>query len=347
MPTDTPESTPVREAEIAFQADMLQRVSRTYSLTIPLLPSELREVVANAYLLCRIADTVEDDPGLDPIRKEILLRGIASAVAGHADSEPLAAKLSTLLSGAASSSERILVENTGRIVRITHAFAPARRRAIEQCLTEMTRGMIEFQRRRNREGLRHMADLDRYCYHVAGVVAKMLTELFCDHSPAVAERREELMRLAPEFGRGLQMTNILRDIWADHARGYCWLPKEPFVARGFDLDEMRTADNGPAFAEGLDDLVAATHRHLRQGLGFALLIPRRELGIRRHLLLTLGMAALTLRRIHRSEEFRAGKDIPQPKRAAPALITAIVLLAHSDPALRRLFDLLLRNVPRS
>ena len=93
MPTDAPESTPVREAEIAFQADMLRQVSRTYALTIPRLPGGLLEAVTNAYLLCRIADTVEDEPGLDLARKEILLRGIASAVAGHADSEALAAEI--------------------------------------------------------------------------------------------------------------------------------------------------------------------------------------------------------------------------------------------------------------
>ena len=347
MPIDAPDSAPAHEADLAFQADMLQRVSRTYSLTIPLLPSGLREVVANAYLLCRIADTVEDDPGLDPVRKEILLRGFTSAVAGHADTEALAAKLSTLLTGATSGGERILVENTSRILRITHEFAPTRRKAIERCLAEMTQGMIEFQRRLGREGLRHMADLDRYCYHVAGVVAKMLTELFCDHSPAIAEKREELMGLAPCYGHGLQLANILKDIWSDLARGNCWLPREPFLAGGFDLDELRAGDNGPEFSAGLDELVASAHDQLQKGLEFILLIPRRERGVRRHLLLTLGMAAATLRRIHRSEEFRTGKDVTQTKRAAPVLVAAILTLAHSNLLINGLFRVLLRDVPRS
>ena len=326
---------------------MLQRVSRTYALTIPLLPPGLREAVTNAYLLCRIADTLEDEPALDPVRKEILLGGFAAAAVGQAKADAFAAKLPALLSDATSNGERFLAENAGRIVRIAHGFPTARRRAIERCLQKMTQGMIEFQRRRAREGLWDMAELERYCYHVAGVVAKMLTELFCDYSPAIAERREELMALAPGYGQGLQMTNILKDIWTDLARGRCWLPREPFRTGGFELDELRAADNGPAFAAGLDELVAATHRQLRQGLDFILLIPRREFGIRRHLLLTLGMAALTLRRIHGSEDFRAGRDFEQPKRAAQALIAAIALLAHSDSALRRLFGLLLRNVPRS
>lgn len=347
MPTEAPESASVREAELIFQADMLQQVSRTYALTIPRLPAGLREAVTNAYLLCRIADTIEDEPALDLARKEILLRGFTATVTGRAEADAFAAKLSALLSDAASSGERLLAENAGRIVRVTHGFSSARRQAMERCLRQMSQGMIEFQGRRAREGLRNMAELERYCYHVAGVVAKMLTELFCNHSPAIAERREELMALAPSYGQGLQMTNILRDVWADLARGHCWLPREPFLVRDFDLDELRAADNGPAFAAGLDELVAATHRQLRQGLDFILLIPRQESGVRRHLLLTLGLAALTLRRIHGSDDFRTGRDFEQPKRAAQALIAAIPLLAHSDPALRRLFGLLLRNVPRS
>lgn len=346
MPIEAPESAPVREADLAFQADMLQQVSRTYALTIPLLPAGLREAVTNAYLLCRIADTIEDEPELDPVRKEVLLGGFTATVAGRAEADAFAVRLSALLSDATSNGERFLAENAGRIVRVTHRFSSARRRAVERCLQPMTRGMIEFQRRRATEGLRDMAELERYCYHVAGVVAKMLTELFCDHSSAIADRREELLALAPSYGQGLQMTNILRDIWTDLARGYCWLPREPFLARGFDVDDLQAGDNGPAFAAGLDELAAATHRQLRQGLEFILLIPRRERGIRRHLLLTLGMAALTLRRIHRSEDFRAGRDFTQPKRAAPALMAAIPLLAQSDSALRLLFGLLLRPVPR-
>ena len=191
-----------------------------------------------------------------------------------------------------------------------------------------------------------MAELNRYCYHVAGVVAEMLTELFCGHSPAIAKNRQELMALAPCYGEGLQLTHILKDIWADLARGDCWLPREPFLARGFDLDGLRAADNGPAFAAGLDELAGAAQRQLRRGLDFILLIPRRERGIRRHLLLTLGMAALTLRRIHRSEDFRTGGDFPQPKRAAPTLAAAVSVLAHANLPLRGLFNLLLRDLPR-
>ncbi len=347
MPAEACDRAPAREEELAFQADMLRRVSRTYALTIPRLPPGLREVVANAYLLCRIADTIEDEPGLPPARKEMLLRDFAACVAGRADADALAAKLAAPLSDAVPAGERALVENTARIARIMHAFPPVRRRAIERCLQAMTLGMIEFRRKDAGKGLRDLAELERYCHHVAGVVAIMLAELFCEYSPATAARRDALLALAPRYGQGLQMTNILKDIWADLARGDCWLPRELFRARGFDLDDLRAADNGPGFAAGFEALTAAAHHQLRQGLRFILLIPRRERGIRRHLLLTLAMAAATLRRLQQSEDFRRGGDVPPPQRAAPVLVVAVALLARSNLLLRGLFRVLLRKVPRS
>ena len=48
----------------AYQNEILQHVSRTFALTIPELPDPLNKVVANAYLLCRIADTIEDDKSM-------------------------------------------------------------------------------------------------------------------------------------------------------------------------------------------------------------------------------------------------------------------------------------------
>ena len=58
---------PIEDQEQHF----LQQVSRSFSLTIPQLPPELRRPVANAYLLCRIADTIEDETSLSLDQKRI------------------------------------------------------------------------------------------------------------------------------------------------------------------------------------------------------------------------------------------------------------------------------------
>ena len=147
----------------------------------------------------------------------------------------------------------------------------------------MSRGMAEFQRNATIEGLDDLPHLDRYCYHVAGVVGEMLTDLFCDYSAEIGERREELLRLSVSFGQGLQMTNILKDVWDDRRRGACWLPRDVFRSVGFELRSLSAGRSDPGFIEGLLDLVAIARDHLANALRFTLLIPARETGIRRFL----------------------------------------------------------------
>ena len=113
----------------------------------------------------------------------------------------------------------------------------------------MSRGMAEFQRNATADGLDDLAQLDRYCYHVAGVVGEMLTELFCDYSSEIGERREELHALSVSFGQGLQMTNILKDVWEDHRRGACWLPRDIFRSAGFELRSLSAGQTDPGFVE--------------------------------------------------------------------------------------------------
>ncbi len=81
-------------------------------------------------------------------------------------------------------------------------------------------------------------DLDSYCYYVAGVVGEMLTELFCSPLARIERQRAGLRERAVSFAQGLQMTNILKDVWEDRSRGACWLPQEVFTRHGVDLMQI-------------------------------------------------------------------------------------------------------------
>src|SRR5581483_186122 len=113
-----------------------------------------------------------------------------------------------------------------------------------------------------------------------GVVGEMLTRLFCEYSHEINKRRDSLMRLAVSFGQGLQMTNILKDIWEDRRRGACWLPQDILRESGFDLAELSPESHGEEFQRGLKRLVAIAHAHLRNALEYTLLIPPEETQIR-------------------------------------------------------------------
>src|SRR5580698_3868426 len=292
-----------------YQDRILPKVSRTFALTIPQLPPALRGPVTSAYLLCRIADTIEDEPALSPAETLAYLQRFKAVVSANADPSALASDLARRLSTQTLESERELVSNMDRVVRMTAQFNPSGRAAIGRCVRLMCDGMPQFQLSTSLQGLTSASDLDDYCYYVAGVVGEMLVELFCGYSPAVAQQREALYELATSFAQGLQMTNILKDQWEDRSRGACWLPRDVFARHGIDVAQLSAAHYDERYAAGLRELVGIAHAHLRNALTFTLLIPEKETGIRRFCLWAIGLAVLTLRKIDTNPRFVSGAQV--------------------------------------
>ena len=330
----------------ALQDYFLQGVSRTFALTIPQLPAPLARPVANAYLLCRIVDTIEDEATLDSRQKRDFCERFSRVVRGDAPALGLRDDLAPLLSAKTLPSERELIAVMPRVIRITHGFDPAQRDALAVCVEIMAQGMAEFQDRDLRFGLSTMAEMDRYCYYVAGVVGEMLTRLFCHYSPEIAVHRDEMMRLAVSFGQGLQMTNILKDLWDDHDRGVCWLPQKIFEAQGFELRDLCPNHDNPHFREGFKELVGIAHNHLKDALRYTLLIPPHETGLREFCLWALGMAVLTLRKINGNLNFSASRQVKITRRSVRATIIASRLLRSSNILLKASFKLAGMGLPQ-
>lgn len=332
---------------LEFQAAILDDVSRTFALTIPSLPEPLRIPVTNAYLLCRIADTIEDDVALDLSQKRDFAARFVAVLDGDVRPETFSGALAARLGPTTLDAERELVARTGEVVRITHSFSPAQRTALIRCVRLMSAGMHRFQQGAGRQGLATMRDMDEYCYYVAGVVGEMLTELFCDHSPTIERNRDELMRLAPSFGQGLQMTNILKDIWDDRERGICWLPRHEFGKRENGSDDLVGSLDREAFGAGLERLVVIAHGHLRNALEYTLLIPGEFRGIRRFCLWALGMAVPTLRNIYCNTGFRSGDEVKIRRRDVRRIVRRYGLFAGNDAVVRWLFARASHGLPES
>jgi farnesyl-diphosphate farnesyltransferase len=327
-----------------YQVEILPRVSRTFALTIPQLPPAVQKAVTNAYLLCRIADTIEDEPALPASEADEFLRRFAAVVRGVEPPAPLALELSPRLSGSTLAAERDLVNNMERVIRVT-ATLGTQRAAIRRCLDLMCDGMPRFRHTGRTRSLDGMSDLDSYCYYVAGVVGEMLTDLFCGYSPAIGAQQAALADLAASFGQGLQMTNILKDFWEDRGRGACWLPREVFARHGTELAQLTPQRRDAGFPAGMRELIAVAHGHLRNALDYALLIPRGEAGIRRFCLWAIGLAVLTLRKIAAHPQFASGAEVKVSHRAVFVTSLSTSCVVRHDRALRQLFEYAARGLP--
>lgn len=234
----------VAAAERRFCRMMLPRVSRTFALNIRLLGGSMREAVRIGYLLCRIADTIEDAWPGDRREVERRFDQLVSALSGDPHEAEVLATGAPMLNGRASDAHVELVAGSPRVLRAFAALAPADRGDLTDAVTTMAAGMRRYagraaERRGERLGatsaardpgdgtatfpyLDDDAELADYCWIVAGCVGVMLTHLFSRRSPAAPE--QPLIALAPAVGEGLQLTNILLDWPLDLRSGRCHVP---------------------------------------------------------------------------------------------------------------------------
>jgi farnesyl-diphosphate farnesyltransferase len=220
---------------------LLEKTSRTFALTIPLLPEPTRLEVTIAYLLFRVADTLEDATNWARDRKLVELEEFARFL------ESPDAERATALSARWNAEPpldhegyRELMRDLAFVMECAATLSPTSWAIIARHSVRTTLGMASFVARESggRLGLHDVADLKAYCYAVAGIVGEMLTELFLLGRQQLVAIAHELRADASAFGEGLQLVNILKDSDADRREGRRYLPDGTDPARVFEMARL-------------------------------------------------------------------------------------------------------------
>ncbi len=280
---------------------MLPRVSRTFAPTIRMLPKKLFLPVTVAYLLCRIADTVEDESSLSKEEKQEYL---ALYAAMFTDPDLLDEFARGVAHIPEHNQDVVLMKNLHRVMAVFNSFTPEVQRLIGIWVVEMVMGMKKFAQANGKgrfQFLKSMKDLDEYTYYVAGTVGHLLTALFAHFSktitPAVVQRLE---KFSSSFGKGLQLVNIIRDINADLKRGQSYIPDE--ILRKYNLTRrsIYAAKNREQAEQMFNELIEIAISHLDHALAYVLTIPKEEARIRLFCLLPMFWAMQTLKIIQQN-----------------------------------------------
>ncbi len=104
------------------------------------------------------------------------------------------------------------------------------------------------------------AELDRYCYLVAGVVGELSASIFGFHNPATLD-------YARNLGMAFQMTNIIRDVGEDARRNRIYLPREDLQKFGVSEDDILACRTGPGFASLMSFEAERARTHYRVAHG--------------------------------------------------------------------------------
>jgi farnesyl-diphosphate farnesyltransferase len=283
----------------AFGRAILPSVSRTFALSIRFLPGELGAAVRCAYLICRIADTIEDAPSIGAARKAELLDELAALF----DDPSVALRLSSSAGDLGGDRAHVeLVRNADLVFAAYRDLPPATRQHVSRWVREMIRGMRKFVLAYP-QGIRIQTvdEYKEYCYYVAGTVGYLVTDLWREHSSSISARRYEALRArCAAFAEALQTINVLRDVARDaRQENSIYVPDELLRAHGSThatiLDPAHGANNRAA----LSPLVQLAWRDLDEARTYLLTIPRRAVAIRFSCVLPLVFAYATLRDLTR------------------------------------------------
>jgi farnesyl-diphosphate farnesyltransferase len=299
---------------------LLKQVSRSFYLTLMAVPRSVRDQIGLAYLFARAADTIADTDLIERRERLHFLHEFRAQFAGAdgVDRDAVRSIQAALVPHQRDSGERRLLERLGDCFRLHDDLDHADRRRICALMTTLTKGMemdlTEFpgDSAEALRALRTMDDLDLYTYYVAGCVGEFWTGMMCAHVPSLSQWNEDDMaKIGVRFGKGLQMTNILKDLARDLNRGRCYLPESLLREAGLAARDLLKPEALPAFRPVLRRLLVLAMEHLDQGWCYTMAIPRREVRLRLACMWPLLFAAGTLARVATSGELLNPVVVPK------------------------------------
>ncbi|WP_233262104.1 phytoene/squalene synthase family protein [Vitiosangium sp. GDMCC 1.1324] len=336
---------------ITFCREVLPAVSRTFALNIPVLPRPLDTAVMVAYLLCRIADTLEDEAH-GPTSAVLLaeLARLSTLPEGwEADARRFSEEAGRVLRTQAPEAEVRLVEGTSQVLEALAVHAAPVREHVAACVATMAEGMGRMGDKGRVSGgglgLASLEETLEYCYYVAGTVGEMLTRLFAWYSPAIAQRAGALEPRSVAFGNALQLTNILKDVREDLERGSCWLPRTLLAEYGLTPEALLEPGRRGEAMKAHGKLVAVAHRELRKAFEYVMALPREEKGIRLFCLWPLFLAVMTLRKLYGNRAVLERQPVKVSRRTVKWVVGSTRLLVAQDSLLKLMFSALTAPLP--
>jgi farnesyl-diphosphate farnesyltransferase len=281
-----------------LRGPVLRSVSRSFYLSLRFLPQALRDPLSLAYLLARATDTIADTPEPAAEVRAEALRNLASAIQGVTPREQAEGLRDFFAPRQSNQAERALIEALPSALEWLEALDETDRREVRNVIEKITRGQtLDLERFGSGEirALANAAELDEYTYLVAGCVGEFWTRLCFAHVSKFSDRPElEMRELGAQYGKGLQLINILRDAGSDLRQGRCYFP----------ADELHLASLAPneilKEPERVEPILRPwrekAEQGLRAGINYACAIRSRRIRFATALPALIGARTLTLLR---------------------------------------------------
>jgi farnesyl-diphosphate farnesyltransferase len=263
---------------------LLRDVSRSFYLTLRVLPSKIRPQIGLAYLLARTTDTIADT-GLVSLETRLsALQALRRRILGQGQDLP---DFGELARTQASAAEAALLQHLPSALALLEQMPSADRQRVRELLEIIGSGQ-ELDLRRfasaspaRPAALLSEAELDDYTYRVAGCVGEFWTRLCHAHLfPGANISLPELLANGARFGKGLQLVNVLRDLPVDLRQGRCYLPEQSLAELGLQPADLFEPGNEPQLRPLYNKWLDRAQGHLEAGWTYTLMLPRNCIRVR-------------------------------------------------------------------
>ncbi len=319
--------------------ELLKRVSRSFYLTMRILPPDMRRPVGAAYLLARAADIIADTRAVhSPGRLEVL-RALRNSIQNGTG---FGAVEMSMMSAQASTDERDLLGDVAELVYDMRTIPLPDWDLVRDIVVRLTEGMeydltrFPLESRGEVGALETAEELDEYTYMVAGCVGEFWTDVSMRHTPPLVRwDRDAMAELGVRFGKGLQMTNVLRDVPTDLRIGRCYIPQEWLQDVGLTPRDLLDADNAPDARPALLRGLEIALEHFDAAEAYLMAIPGQCARLRLAVAWPLIIGLATLEALARSPNWLDPKARSRVSRAWVYRMIALSLpMVNSNAALK-------------
>jgi farnesyl-diphosphate farnesyltransferase len=318
---------------------ILRSVSRSFYLSMRLLPRQLREPIALAYLLARTTDTVADTTRVPGTVRMEVLKMFSDGILGKTSREMVVNQVASFVPLQENVAERTLLDSLPDCLEWLEQIGRADRDDIRAALEKITHGQMldlhRFDAPTQVRALETAADLDEYTYLVAGCVGEFWTRLCFRHLHDFASlTQDEMLALGRRYGMGLQLINVLRDAGTDLRAGRCYFPNGELGVIGLSAAQILSESDRfqPVYKRWMDK----ARDGLACGMQYSRAIRKRR--VRAATVLPALIGARTLALLRQAGSSALHQTIKVPRREVRAIVVSLAVHLASHREIETIFN---------
>ena len=304
---------------------LLEDTSRSFFLTLKVLPKRIRGQVGLLYLLARIADTIADSKIGET---SILIESLKKYEESVKDDSMIIPNLESIAQLQEDDGEERLLRNVSQVISCLKKFNSADKDRILRCLSIIIAGQtLDLERfgpandSKEISALQSSDEMDDYAYRVAGSVGEFWTSMTLAHLIKVDGPTEKKMfDLGVKFGKALQMINILRDIPEDLRFGRCYIPEILLKEHGLTPEDLLISENMSKFRTLYDHHLDITQNHLDASEEYILMLPWKQIRLRISCLLPVLIGQQTVTMLRTRNVLDSSERVKVPRKTVKRLM---------------------------